>query len=350
VARPLTRAEATVIGSLLAGTGSTDRERIQASGLPARTFEVARLRVIAAGWVVDRYVPDPTLAGRSRAVFALGRPFAERRAEQAGAWAAAPSNVLLWESPQSLFGVFFVAAGSAGDAELGRLFPAEAYSRVAVVDADLKRPTVPVYFDFEGAWRRVLGLPGTLSYPRSIPHGQIASRSPGRPPAPEVQSLVDVPFLPHDAEHPGLEIARRFGRVDRYRRRLEPYVERRYFLDPATLPGYNEWTLGAVVFISGRLKAGATPEPAFHRLVSRCDVAPFLFVTDGRSVLVGTLSPGPPPSAARPAPPRASVTGTLQQSLEGIELFREPVPGLVCVTNHRYDRLFEPATHEVPAD
>ncbi len=79
--RTLTRAEALAIGMLLARPASTDRERILASGLPARTFEVARQRVIASGWLVDRFVPDPALAGRDLAVFALGRPFAEHQAE-----------------------------------------------------------------------------------------------------------------------------------------------------------------------------------------------------------------------------------------------------------------------------
>jgi hypothetical protein len=342
VARPLTRAEATVIGSLLAGTTSTDRERIRASGLPARTFEVARQRVISTGWVVDRYVPDPTLLGLSRGIFALGRPFAERQTERARTWAAASTNVLLWESSQTLFGVFFVPGGGTGDAVTRPLFPPDAFSRLAVIDADLTRATVPVYFDFEGAWSRIQGATGTRSYPRSLPHGGSVGRPRARPSIEEVEALVAVPFLPHDAEHPGLRIARRFGRLARYRHRLEPFVERRYFLDPATLPGYLDWTLESTVFVCGRLRPRAAPEDAFRRLVSACRVTPFLYVTDARTVLFGGLTPPPARLGAQDRLSGPSVTEGLQESLEGIEVFREPVAGMTTVTNHRYDRLFDP--------
>ena len=341
MARPLTRAEATVIGSLLAGVTSTDRERILASGLPARTFEVARQRVISAGWVVDRYVPDPTFVGLSRAVFALGRPFAERQTDRARAWAASSANVLFWETSQTLFGVFFLPGGSTGDTLRLQLLPPDAFSRLAVIDADLTRPTVPVYFDFEGAWRRIEGATGTRSYPRSIPHGGGQGRSRIRPPLEDIEALVAVPFLPHDAEHPGPRIARRFGRLARFRRRLEPFIERRFFLDPATLPGYLAWTLESVVFIYGQLRNRSAPEDAFRLLVSTCRVTPFLYVTDTRSVLFAALTPPPAPANGRPVPSTPSITEALQRSLEGIEVFREPADGMTTVTNHRYDRLFE---------
>ena len=210
-----------------------------------------------------------------------------------------------------------------------------------MIDADLARPSAPVYFDFEGAWSRILGVPGTRSYPRSIPHGSVPGRTHGRASTEEVAALVAVPFLPHDAEHPGLRIARRFGRVPRYRRRLEPFVERRYFLDPSTLPGYLDWALNSVVFVHGRLRPRAAPEEPFRRLVSACAVAPFLYVTDGHAVLLAGMSPPPlSPGKAAP-PPRPSITRELQRFLEEIEVFREPVPGMRTLTNHRYDRLFE---------
>ncbi len=198
-----------------------------------------------------------------------------------------------------------------------------------------------MYFDFEGAWSRVLGLSGTQTYPKPLPSAPPDLRPRRRPSVEEVAGLTTVPFLAPDTSSAGVRAARRLSRSTRYRRRLEPYIARRYFLDPTALPGYLQWTLGSVVFVHGRLRDGSSPESPFLFLVTECGVRPFLYVTDGRDVLLAALSPAPPGPGSRASEPKPPVTDGLRRFLEGIEVFREGVSGLTALTNHRYDRLFQ---------
>ena len=342
LARALTAAEAVAIGMLLARPSSTDRERILASGLPARTFEVARRRVVATGWLIDRYIPDPTLAGRRHVVFALGQPFIEQRSRLAKEWSESSDAVLVWSSAQSLFGVFFPTTSDASTNPLSSLLSKEAFSRLLTVRVALSDPGIPAYFDFEGAWSRVLGRPGTETYPKPLPSGA-ADRVSRKPPSlEEIAAVTSAPVLPSETTPLGARAARRLARSSRYRHRLAPYITRRYFLDPTILPGYRDWTLGSIVFVHGRLRPGVLPESAFRFLVAEGGVRPFLYVTDGRVVLFAALSP-PPARPDRPSPDaRPSVADGLRRSLEGIEVFREGVDHLVALTNHRYERLFPP--------
>ena len=94
------------------------------------------------------------------------------------------------------------------------------------------------------------------------------------------------------------------------------------------------------MFIHGRLRANRTADVLFHELVQGAGVSPFLFVTDDREVFLGTVavkarSPSRPPRQEEP-----SVVGALGRYLESIEIFRDPLPGVVPVVNHRYSRLF----------
>jgi hypothetical protein len=325
---------------LLARPSSTDRERILASGLPTRTFEAARQRVVASGWLIDRYVPDPSLAGRDHAVFAIGQPIVEQRSRLAKLWSEANDAVVVWSAAQSLFGVFFPATSDRPAEPLTDLLSAEAFRRLLTVRVALSDPGIPSYFDFEGAWNRVLGRPGTTTYPKPLPSGS-ADRS-GRklPSLEEIAAVVSAPVLPSDPTPLGARAVRRLARSSGYRRRLAPYITRRYFLDPATLPGFRDWSLGSIVFVHGRLRDGVCPESAFRFLVAEGGVRPFLYVTDGRVVLFAALSPPPARPDRTPPEARPSVTEGLRRCLEGIEVFREGVDHLVTLTNHRYERLF----------
>jgi hypothetical protein len=316
----------------------TDRERIHRSGLPARTFEVARQRAVAAGWLLDRFIPDPRIVGRSRAILAIGRPFVEQQAERAHAWERAPGAVLVWQTSQTIFGVFVPPP----DRPIGRELDPAAFTRLRTIEIDLTRPSLPVYFDFEGAWARVVGQPGSRTYPKSLPYGAERELARRRVSREEIEALVAAPFAPGDLSSLGTQVLVRLGRSARERARFEPLVARRYLLDPSRLPGYLDWTLGAVVFVAGRLRDGASAAGLFHALGSECQVAPFLFATDDRSVLFATLAPAP--AAVRAGAPggRPSVTAEVARHLAEIEVFREPVGELVAPLNHRYDRLFDP--------
>jgi hypothetical protein len=337
VERPLTRAEAVVAGTLLASPATSTRERIRQSGLASRTYEVARQRALDAGWLTDRFLPDPRIAGCHRATFALGRPFVEHRANRSRAWAAAPGNVLQWETSESIFAVFMTQDSLLDSVQTPELFAEPAFGHLIVIHADLDRPTVPVYFDFSGAWSRIEGGAVRDAYPRPIPHLGLDSIESAPSLLEDTRSLVLAPFRQAGSNSSGLNLARRFGQSARYRSRLSQCVERRYFLDPSQLPGFRDWSPSAIVFLFGRLREGYRPELLFRMLFVSCGITPFLFVTDGQFVLVGCLSPSP--RSLNPSV-RPSVTKTLGRCLREIEVFREPVSEIRTVTNHRYDRLF----------
>jgi hypothetical protein len=337
VARSLTRAEAVSAGSLLSSPNVSTRERIRSSGLAPRTYEVARQRGLDSGWLIDRFVPDPRVAGRRHAVFAFGRPFVENRMSQSRAWVTSPDSVVHWETPESIFGVFFVRDTRSKAIE--ELFVQSAFSHLVRVEAELDKPTIPAYFDFAGAWSRVEGRGCSPVYPIAIPHrgSEAASRAPHL--LEDVRRIVLAPFVPPGVESREVSLARRFGQSERFKERLGRLVERRYFLDPSLLPGYLNWNPSAVVFLSGTLRTGARPELLFRLLFATCGVTPFIYVANSQSVLIVCLSPFPlAPHSERVR--RPSITNALERYLQEIVVFRETVGGLRTVTNHRYDKLF----------
>lgn len=328
--RSLTPAEASVVRSLLADEPVPHRERIRRSGLPARTYEVARRRLRIAGYVVERYVPDPIRLGRPIARFVLARPFAERFSAEARRWREDERAVIVWEGAGSIFAVLIDEEG--GDESAS----APTDGRTFTLRVDLRRPSVPAYFDFESAWARLAELPGTYRYPRPLAprgsgNGSAALLS--RTERAVVRQLVDSSFQgggDGESPVPGLFPRRRLRRA-----LSEGLVEHRAFLDVTQLPPYRGLRVESIVMVRAELGPGATAPGLFRALVARSRVAPFLFATDGREILLGGLSPAPAASSEG----RVPVLATLRESVQGIDVTRLPVDELVPSINHRYDRL-----------
>jgi len=165
--RSITDSEAVAIRALLAALPVSERVRIQETGLGSRTFERIRKRAYAAGWVFDRFVPNPSRTGCPTIFFVLAHPFAEQIEEVQRRMKGLPSNVLLWRWPESVFGVFF--SSESEERFQSELNPRAGQSETIVVAANGTNRAIPVYFDFEGAWARWTGQPGTLAYPHPIP-------------------------------------------------------------------------------------------------------------------------------------------------------------------------------------
>ncbi len=329
--RSLTPAEAAVIRSLLADEPLPHRERIRRAGIPARTYEVARQRLLASGWLVERYVPDPVRLGRPVVRIALLRPYAEQFRTVARAWREDPATVFLWEGPAVLFAVSMPPERGAPEAAP----PTAAAGRGFVLSADLREATFPVYFDFEGAWSRLAEEPGTYRYPRPLAPTAGGSEGASRLTARErglLEEVVMRPLVPEAPGRGGWFASRKVSRLFE-----DGAVEHRVFLDPAAVPAYRDRRAATVVFVHGAIRPGAAPERLFRSLVSASRVTPFLFATDGRQVLLAGLSPAP---SGGPGGPRAPVLPVLEATLQAIEVDRVPVSDLVPSVNHRYDRLF----------
>jgi hypothetical protein len=344
--RTLTESEARVIAVMLAARPDRERERLRQVQVPRSTYHAIRRRAYTEAWLRDRYIPHPGPLGRPWVTFILLRPFADRFEEFAAAAAADPGTVGLWTGTQVALAILFQPkptdrAKWANRIERERL---GAHPLLLTVRADA--PSVPVYFDFEGLWCHLVGLPGTLAYPHGL-GGELAPTpgesdprlTPHRRWA--ISELVHRPFV-GSADGRGDHLVGPFGLPFTQRRMLaKGWVDHRTLLDPARLPPYQGRSPDQVVLLSGTPRAGARPEQLFALLTRECRVFPFLLVVGDDRWLVGALgSASPPPELGSD---RRPVLGTFREFLEGIEIVQEPAARFVARVDHRYDRLLPPA-------
>jgi hypothetical protein len=331
--RELTAAEARVISSLLAADARPERERIRSSALSPRTYETARRRVFDAGWVSERFVPDPLAWGFRSLRFDLVQPAPGQESFVSRRLAAAPGAFHLWQGDGLVFAASLLRPGSSAQAVTS--------SRPDWrLEVDLRQPSVPIYFDFEGAWSRVVGAAGPRVYPRPLPHwpgGE--SSSGGRPPdhmAREAESLIRRPFGGTARSSAGGHLGSILGFGGPRGALSSGLVQRRCFLDLAKLPGLGGWQLRSLSFVTGGLRAGTMPVTLHHELLFDGGMTPFLFATDGTSVLIGALSPAP---RSDKVPPRTRISEILAKRLEPWVLVGAPVASLSTPVDHRYDQI-----------
>ncbi len=344
--RTLTEAEARVVGALLGSTLVTERSRLHRAGVPRSTYHAARRRAYSEGWLRDRYIPNPVEFGLPFATFTLSRPFAERLGAFVQDRSRDGSVVFLASSPQLALAIAFHPTAEAAS-EAVTLPERERLAGWSFgIIADLREPSVPVYFDFEGSFSHLGEVEGAEGYPQGLgggpPHGasrpeEFATRRRGW----GAGELVRRPFQGPD----GARAAHRIGPVGLPwgQRKLlnQGWMAHRVLLDPVELPPFRGRSAPMQVFVVGAFRANARPEELFAALTRDAQVYPFLFAVGGGKLLLGAL--GQPPATAGSLPSeRASVMGVLKQRLEGIEILQEPAALLKTQIDHRYDRLFTP--------
>ncbi len=351
--RALTDSEARVLAVLLSARADHEKERLKAAQVPRSTYHAVRRRAYEEGWLRDRYVPHPVPIGRPVVAFLLVRPFADRADELVRKLEANGGTVVLWTGTQVVLAVLFVAKPSDADRLAAGLAADRLCPPPVVVATAVAGPTVPVYFDFEGLWCNLAGLPGTLAYPHGLGGGVETAADDGvaTPPSSHqwwaISELVTRPFAPVVAERGGHLIGP-FGLPFSQRKILQRgWVVHRTILDPSRLPAYQGRAADQVVLVTGTPRAGARPDQLFATLTRESRVFPFLFATGADRWLVGALggSAPPPPELQRS---RRPVLPTLREYLEGIEIVQEAAAGLRTVVDHRYDRLLPPAAPRAP--
>ena len=346
--RPLSSAEVQVIRSLLAARLVPENVRIGETGLPPRTYHAVRNRVLQEGWVVDRYLPDLGLLGLHHVHFVIGQPFEEKGRDVVERWASDPTNLLLWSGPQTLFGVFVSGPAEwSGPMGLG-IGKESGLRRSLALTTDASKFGIPVYLDFEGAWSRMTGSTGHLSYPHPwFARPRDVASSPGSAvpngiSSGALTSIYGLVHRPFEVESEGGNLLRTgpfFAPRSQQRALQRGWVERRLFLDPFRLPPVPGGGMERVALVHGELQRDRPPTGLYHQLLEDCGVAPFLFATDWSHVLLGFVARRTGEGLSAGAPPRASVSFVLQSHLQGIEVFREPLASLRTTVNHRYDRL-----------
>lgn len=356
----LTEAEARVVWSALALPGAPEKERLTGSGLPSSTYHATRRRAYDEGWLRDRYVPDPIAVGRPTVTFLLGRPFAEEIAPIVRRWSASDGNAVVWTGTPMVLGVFFHTGRAAARRWVARASDDARIRDLVSLTVDLPERRVPVYFDFEGAWARVVGLPTSPEYPFGLGIGATGPAVPvARRPIPDRLRAAGVEMLERPfADGPG-HLSRWFGLggMDRRQRELveSGYLRLRTMLDPATLPAYRGRVVDQVVVVTGEMREHLEPTVLLSELRTSYGLSPFLFASEGSRVLLGLLGhSGPTPVEPEEGTPSTALgpllRETLSRRMQRVDIYREDASALRAPVDHRYTSLLRaPAPEATPA-
>lgn len=332
---------------LLAARPDRERERLRQVQIPRSTYHAVRRRAYEERWLRDRYIPHPVPLGFPFVTFLLVRPFADRFEQFTAAAAADPGNVVLWTGGQVTLSIFFHKKAGEGRQWGTRVIDQKLGAPPSILTVEVRGPTVPVYFDFEGLWCHLAGIAGTLAYPHGLGGALPVDEREGETPALTthrawaIGEMLRRPFSapetgrgPHLVGPLGLPFAQR-------RMLARGWVDHRTLLDPAPLPAYQGKSPDQVVLITGQPRSGARPDQLFGDLTRDCRVFPFLFVVGSERWLLGALGGSAPPPPD-PSSTRRPVLATLREYLEGIEVVQEPAAQFTTQVDHRYDRLLPP--------
>ncbi len=341
--RALTDAEARLIRALLAAPGESERELLDETRLPRSTYHAVRKRVYDEGWLRTRFVPHPACFDLPLATFALAHPFADSAVDLMERWSRPESNVILWGGASLVFAVYLHRSKDEARRLASSLVDESLRGRSFFLTTATAASEVPVYFDFEGVWSHLAGIPGSSEYPRPLsPAYPAGAHVPSGSPSPGLRraarNLVLRPILA-DYEGRAGHFLGLLGLTRPEHRLLEDgWVFRRMLPDFRALPPYQDRRADQMVFVRGELLPGKEPARLIRSLTEQCRVYPFLVASDGQSLLVGTVGQsGPMPAASNGG--RPSVLGTLQEHLRRIEVDSEWVASLAPVVDHRYDRV-----------
>ncbi|MGA8536182.1 MAG: hypothetical protein WB789_02180 [Thermoplasmata archaeon] len=274
---------------------------------------------------------------------ALAHPYAEHFQSVVQEWRRTDGSVLLWRGGTSMLGVFVRSPSNPTlkqDLESAGL---QRFSRIRVVETDLRESEIPVYFDFEGAWSRVVGEVGPVAYPHALPD-PLGSASRTRHASLTDLRLMEALARTNDqVDNLTANDAAFGGGVgrDEISRAVEgQLVSRRAFLHLETLPSYRAWTLRQVALFTGRLRPSADSRALLQSMIGEIGMTPFLFVSDGVDVLCGLLSPTPPVQRPGVRSQNTRPVGTLQKFLSEIHITREPIEDLSALADQDFGHVF----------
>lgn len=348
--RSFTKNEVVVVSSLLANSDSTLQTRIRESRLPRRTFEVARRRLMESGVLQERYVPNPASIGIGTLTFVIAHPFQEVFQSVHRRWLDARGNVLLWRTPELLFGVFLKQAEAPNEGQVPLPPNSSNYSRITVLDVPPRADCVPIYFDFEGVWSRV-SKTASATYPRSIVRSQDSSPGTPRQMSKGLRRALEAaasatPQSLDASESPGLLSA--WSRKTTLRKLIDAdHLTRRVFLSPGPLAGYQGWSSGQLILIHGRVLPGRSPVALQRELLDRGRAFPFLFATNGSHVLVGGIGLPSHRTQAGALDLLPSRMRIFQSYLDSIVVHRSALETLDAANNHQYGRAISDFTPDV---
>lgn len=320
--RSITDAEKQLIWALLSGADTPPTLR----PLPRSTQFTALGRIRSRGWVGARILPNPLVVGWANLTIAVAQPFVDRMVETARSWRNQESCALLWNSHRTLVGAFYNRSDREGAGLLHSIRDG-AGGVFLSVSASLERSPVTAYFDFEAAWTKIAGFPGFAAYPQAYPRAAI--------PRTELRA-------PTGAERDALQIAVQAGRIDtRLSRRLvgRGWIEPREFLNPIALARDASDFPTGVTFLHGQIQPQRSAGDLFREIVTEVGVTPFLFSSDGTSVLIGALRRSYSTTPETPTTLTGQSLAVLGKFLSSISVIEEDLREFDVPVDHRYDRL-----------
>lgn len=313
---------------LLADPPGGERERVRQAGVPRSTYQTVRRRAFFSRWLSEHYVPNPTLVGARSVRFFLAQPYAERWREALRRSRALAGLVVLWASPETLFGVTFEGTR---DTRWELFAKGELFRRSWSVASSIPEEGVLAYFDFEGAWSRSTLNREPLSYPRGLPRGGPAR---SRPLALRTSFLTGRWVLSRGDAGQTAGIPSRLPRRER-RLIADGWFSRIVVPNLEEVPRGRGWMPLRVVFVTATWRTDVQARSLLTDLVERGRVMPFVFAYDDERVLFAALSPANPPLVAG----RTPIIDLLGAHLAQVEVLREPIDTLFPLVDHRYERL-----------
>jgi hypothetical protein len=324
----LTHSEATTILSILSRDPAAKGPEEELLGLPPSTFYATRRRIYEAGWLTDRFVPHPWVLGASAVECFVIRPRPSERASLEANWSASPGTVVLWSGLNVIFAVVF--------RRRDEVAPFDEGTSISITPTS---GSLPVYFDYSGAWSRFIRVEPRTGYPRAL-DGPVGS--PERTTLPALKELLlasgedgATRATPHRWHSPS-KLARPHLRLLN-----RGSAQSRTLLNLDALPPYGNRWLGEIVLLTGELRSGASSATLLGALSTDCRVSPILLATDGHRVLVMALGQLDANANNRTTVSRAegNVAATLDSMATNIEMTIERSDSVRKLVDHRYDRL-----------
>ena len=337
----LTKAEAAVLLSLLgADWRETERHRIRTSGIPRSTYQEAKRRLYQEGYLLNRFIPDPHAFGFDGFRFLVARPFVGEIPTLARQFESDPRTVTLWVGATSLFVVQLFGPAPTSEPEGPQGLAGTPTGTVLAVNAGVAREQIPIFFDPEGMWARVVGDAGPLRYPRGVPCPGLPDGAPHSPPGPRagwaLRELLARPFATGIEGREPAHLGAPF--LPRSERHLLAQGWAAWRVLPAlskTL-AHGGREIRQLIVITGRLQPGLRLPQVTGALARRTGSSPILAATDGTQVILVALGG----VGARDGRTQStSVLGTLTATLTDLQIVREDLWALSTPLDLRFDRI-----------
>ncbi|MCI4340549.1 MAG: hypothetical protein L3J73_04715, partial [Thermoplasmata archaeon] len=325
-----TDSEAATVLSILSKDGGGENSDLGSHGIPTSTYYATRRKIYDAGWLTDKYVPDPRAAGVQSIDCVLAQPDPTERARLERAWASSAETVLLWSGLNSVLAILFRRSGGAPKVADG-----------TTVSVSRATGSVPVYFDYSRAWSRFVRVERQTSYPRSLP-----IRDPAEPETSPALAEMTLPDGGEEGRPAGGHRWHSAARLSPSQRRLveRGAVRSRTFVNLDALPPYDGRALGEIALVTGELRKGFSAADVLASLNNECAVSPFFLADDGTRILLLALGQIRADSSKRTKVPRATApaAATLGAAQTDIRMAVERTDTVRKIVDHRYELLFPP--------